>query len=147
MNPARRTGDAGGDRVGQWGGDFVTLCGAFDDFPPPLQPDECQGRLAGDFTGAGKLVVEGVKRQQGVPPVWWREQRGQEPIRIVAANQRGNCFVHANGWWRGWQAKARRPTGWSVVRPAAGPVGAPTGWSGGYAHRLVRWVDGLPGWP
>ena len=69
---------------------------ALHDLPPPLQADQRQMRLRRHLPRAGEFVVEGVQRQQRIPPPGRREQRGQEPVGIMPPNQRGDRFVHLN---------------------------------------------------
>ena len=47
-----------------------------------------------DLARAGEFVVEGVQRQQRVPMLRRREQRGEEPVRVMPPHQRGDRLVH-----------------------------------------------------
>lgn len=53
---------------------------------PPLQPDLAHDRFADRLPDARHFEVEGVKREQSLAPLRWREQGGQKPITIGIAH-------------------------------------------------------------
>ena len=86
---------AGIDRGAQRFGHLVAAVRALHHLAPPLQPDQRERRLRHRLARPRQFVVEGIQRQQRIAPLRRREQRGQEPVGIVPANQRGDRLVHA----------------------------------------------------
>jgi hypothetical protein len=60
--------------------------GALHDFPPPVEPDQRQHRLARDLPGAGQFVVKGIQQQEMFAFFRRREDRAEEAVRVGATD-------------------------------------------------------------
>ncbi len=108
---------AGIERSAQRFGHLVTAMRALDHLAPPLQPDQRQRRLRHHLTRPRQLVIERIERQQRIAPVGRREQRGEEPVGIMPANQRGDRLVHPPKVAPRWHSP---PTRASLTRSSTG---------------------------
>ena len=82
------------DRVAERLGHLMAAVRPFHHLAPPLQPDQRERRLRHRLARPRQFVVERVQRQQRIALVRRREQRREEPIGIVPANQRRDRLVH-----------------------------------------------------
>ena len=83
------------DRGKQWVGHLVPAVGPFHHLAPPVQSDQCQRRLRHGLARPRQFMVERVQHQQRIAFVRRCEQRGEETVGIMPANQRGDRRVHA----------------------------------------------------
>ena len=82
------------DRSDQRIRDLVTPARTFHHLAPPLQPDQRERRLRYRLARPCNLVIERVERQQSVTLVWWGEQRGKKPVRVIPPHECGDRLVH-----------------------------------------------------
>ena len=110
------------DRRRQRSRHLVPLRLPLHNFTPPLQPDQRQRRLARHLPRPRQLMVERIHRQQRIPPLRRRKQRGQESVRVMAANQSSDRVVHARVVARSNRRRNPGPRAcpWATVRLARG---------------------------